>query len=54
MSIASPPPGSVPPFRKNRWLSVGVKLMIGVALASNGCIGTLLLLNHQTAKRSSE
>ena len=32
--------------RKNRWLSVGVKLMLGVALASNGCIGSLLLLNH--------
>lgn len=37
--------------RKNRWLSVGVKLMLGVALASNGCIGSLLLLNHQAAKK---
>ncbi len=51
MTTTSHPPPSQRPLRKNRWLSVGVKLMIGVALASNGCIGTLLLLNHQTAQK---
>ncbi len=29
------------------WLTVGIKLLIGVALTSNCCIGVLLLVNHR-------
>jgi methyl-accepting chemotaxis protein len=35
------------------WLTVGLKLILGVALASNGCIGTLLILNHHATQKVS-
>jgi methyl-accepting chemotaxis protein len=33
------------------WLTVGFKLLLGVALASNCCIGTLLFVNHRATAR---
>lgn len=33
--------------RGSGWLTVGIKLLIGVALTSNCCIGVLLLVNHR-------
>jgi methyl-accepting chemotaxis protein len=34
-----------------RWLTVGFKLILGVAVASNGCIATLFWLNHHATQR---
>lgn len=33
------------------WLTVGCKLLLGVALASNCCIGALLFVNHRATSR---
>ena len=33
------------------WLTVGFKLLLGVALASNCCIGALLFVNHRATSR---
>ncbi len=33
--------------RGSGWLTVGIKLLVGVALTSNCCIGILLLVNHR-------
>jgi len=33
------------------WLTVGCKLLLGVALASNCCIGALLFVNHRATAR---
>jgi methyl-accepting chemotaxis protein len=37
--------------RRTGWLTIGLKLLLGVALASNGCILTLLWLNHHATQR---
>ncbi|MDD2465636.1 MAG: hypothetical protein PHI97_16685 [Desulfobulbus sp.] len=36
---------------KKGWLTVGLKLLLGVALASNGCIAALLSINHGSTQR---
>lgn len=52
MSFSHTSPQAPPRRQQNAsWLTVGVKLLVGVALASNGCIGTLLLLNHQSTQK---
>lgn len=39
---------------KSTWLTVGVKLMIGVGLISNLCIGLLVYMNYRTSFQISE
>ena len=36
------------------WLTVGVKLLVGVALASNCFIGALLLVNHRATDKAEQ
>lgn len=42
-----------PKTRKTTWLTVGVKLMIGVGLISNLCIGLLVYLNYTVSSQIS-
>ncbi|MBM9615925.1 methyl-accepting chemotaxis protein [Desulfobulbus rhabdoformis] len=37
--------------QKTGWLTVGLKLILGVALASNTCIAALLYINHGSTQR---
>ena len=39
---------NIPTNGNKRWLTVGAKLLIGVALASNCFIGALLTINYQS------
>ncbi len=38
-------------FKKTNWITVGVKLTLGVAIVSNLCIGALLITNRQLNRR---
>nr|WP_321466691.1 methyl-accepting chemotaxis protein [uncultured Desulfobulbus sp.] len=42
---------SVTPASPKNWLTVGLKLLLGVAIASNSCIAALLSINHGATQR---
>ncbi|WP_306549351.1 methyl-accepting chemotaxis protein [Desulfobulbus sp.] len=42
------------PLTQASWLTVGVKLLVGVALASNCFIGALLLVNHRATEAAEQ
>ncbi len=39
------------PKTPKSWITVGAKLLFGVALASNCCIGALLFISQQSSRR---
>ena len=53
LSPPSPMHASKDPTQAS-WLTVGVKLLVGVALASNCFIGALLLVNHRATDKAEQ